>query len=116
MTRDKKKGKLGSLDEEDSNASIMVWSMIYSELAGKVSGIRGYFMRIAISKGKTEAQAILRRVKADAAIGNLMEGGMRGRSNDWDESYKKAYMKQEVSRMAAAKITSGANSAASVGV
>lgn len=55
MKRDKRKRALGSMDEDDSIAAIMVRSMIYSELAEKLSGVMGSFMMIAISKGKTSA-------------------------------------------------------------
>lgn len=34
-------------------------------------------------------------------------------SENWDESFMRAYMKQEVSRMAAAKIADGASAATS---
>lgn len=104
------------MDEENSKAAITVSSMIYSKLSGKVSDQRGYFMRIGISKGKTPAQEILQRVEADAAIRDLMAGDMKEHPKDWDESYMKAYMKQEVSIMEAASIASGAGGSASGGV
>lgn len=49
MGRDQKSRKLGVMDEAGSNSAILVWSMVYSKIAARVSDLRGTFMRVAIS-------------------------------------------------------------------
>lgn len=108
MSRDQRARKLGSMDEDDSNAAINVWSHVYSEIAGMVADYRGSLMCWALCSGKAAAQAILKKVEADAAVGELVVGDMQKLKTEWDEGYVKALMKQEVAKLAAAKIAASA--------
>ena len=113
MGRDQKERKLRNMDAADTNGAIMIWAQVYAEIAGRVTDYRGSFMRLAIGAGKSAAQAILKKVEADATIGDLMVGGMQKLQSEWDESYMKAFMKLEVTKLAAAKVTAGSTEATS---
>lgn len=66
--------------------------------------------------GKIAATALLKKVEADTTTGELMVGDIKKLKQVWDESYMKAFMKLEVSKLAAAKFTPGAADVASNGV
>lgn len=108
MSRNGRERKLGTMDKEDTNVAVMVWAQVYAEIAANVTEYRGSYMRLAMGAGKIAATAILKKVEADATTGELAVGDMKKLKEEWDESYMKAFMKMEVSKLAAAKSTTGA--------
>lgn len=61
-------------------------------------------MLLEIVSGKAAAHAILNKVKADAAVGELVVDDLKMLKFEWDEGYMVAFLIQELAKLAAANI------------